>query len=125
MTVHMKYKSNIKCYCGADAVLRSNAVLYNGKQYGNGWAYVCSRFPKCRGSVGTHPDGRPLGTIADDDTKEWRKKAHAVVDPLWKSGKYKRGVVYAKLSKEFGKQVHIGEATVEDCKKIVNAIERV
>lgn len=111
-------KKEVFCFCGSTASLKSNSLLY-GKEYGNGKAWICDKFPVCRGSVGTHPDGAPLGTIANEETKEWRMKAHAVIDPLWKSGMYRRRIVYGKLSKALGKQIHIGESDKETCQKII------
>lgn len=109
----------VTCFCGSSASLRSNALIYAGKEYGNGKAWICDRFPECRGSVGTHPDGRPLGTIPDVETKKLRMEVHAVIDPLWKLGKMKRGHVYARLSKAIGRTYHTGETTAEDCRKIL------
>jgi hypothetical protein len=107
------------CYCGSQSSLQSNSLIYNGKEYGNGKVWLCDRFPACRGSVGTHPDGRPLGTIPDAETKKLRMEVHALIDPVWKSGKLKRGQVYARLSKAIGKTYHTGETTVDDCRKIL------
>lgn len=110
------------CYCGSTTSLRSNSLLYNGKEYGNGKAWICERFPACRGSVGTHPNGQPLGTIPDAETKKLRMDVHALIDPIWKSGKLKRGQVYARLSKALGKTYHTGETTAEDCKQLLELI---
>lgn len=113
----------IKCYCGSDASLRDNSLIYAGKSYGNGKAYICNRFPECRGSVGTHPDGKPLGTIPDSETKKLRIQVHALIDPLWKGKKKKRGSVYGWLERIMGiKSPHIGSFTKEDC---LNTIERI
>jgi hypothetical protein len=73
------------CYCGARARLESNAVRY-GRPYGNGLCWICSRWPVCSGYVGAHPDGRPLGTLADATTMRLRQRLHAQVDPLWQVG---------------------------------------
>lgn len=121
------------CHCGSAASLRSNSLIYNGREYGNGLSWICDRFPKCRGSVGTHPDGRPLGTIPDQETKKLRIKVHAVVDPLWKNWEGKkrsrghaRGSVYGWLRRITGKsneQNHIGMYTKEDCIRTLKLIE--
>jgi hypothetical protein len=71
----------VPCYCGSPAHLRDNSLLYNGKSYGNGKAYICDRFPDCRGSVGVHPNGKPLGTIPDEETKKLRRSVHTIIDP--------------------------------------------
>lgn len=112
------------CYCGSSTSLRSNALIYNGREYGNGKIWLCDQFPKCRGSVGTHPDGRPLGTIPDEETKKLRIKVHALIDPLWKDNKKKRGSVYGWLKRIMGREIHLGESSREDCLAIMEAIER-
>jgi hypothetical protein len=115
----------VKCFCGSSASLKSNALIYNGKEYGNGKVWLCDRFPACRGSVGTHPDGRPLGTIPDEETKKLRIKVHALVDPLWKSQGVPRGKVYGYLKRimKSEKEIHMGETTKEDCLKLMETIK--
>jgi len=117
--------ADVRCYCGSTASLRSNALLYAGREYGNGKAWICDHFPKCRGSVGTHPDGRPLGIIPDEETKKLRIKLHDMIDPLWKSGKVKRGSVYGWLKRITGgtKEIHMGETTREDCLRLMELIQ--
>lgn len=122
-------ESEVICYCGSPAKLQSNSVLY-GKEYGNGRAYICTRFPDCRGSVGTHPNGKPLGHIPDEQTKVMRRKLHAIVDPLWqnsgvRSRKKARGSVYGYLQRITGlspKECHIGMMTAEQCLETMKAI---
>lgn len=68
------------------------------------------RCPICCSSVGTHPDGRPLGSIPTREIKGIRQKIHAALDPLWKSKRYKRGELYAIIAKQFDlRQYHTGE----------------
>ena len=111
------------CFCGSSSSLRSNALIYNGREYGNGKIWLCDRFPVCRGSVGTHPDGKPLGTIPDEETKKLRIKVHSVIDPLWRGQKKNRGSVYGWLKRISGKDYHNGEASKEDCLRILELIK--
>jgi hypothetical protein len=128
----MKDTGNVVCYCGSRATLRPNSVIYNGKTFGNGMAYICERFPACRGSVGVHPDGRPLGTIPDQETKKLRMKVHAAIDPIWKnatngrSKKKNRGSVYGWLRRIMGAEhhVHVGEFSKEECLKALDLIAK-
>lgn len=129
----MKDIGTMVCHCGSRAKLESNSKIYGGKTFGNGMAYICERFPKCRGSVGVHPCGRPLGTIPDEETKKLRMKVHAAVDPNWKSatnGRSKsrnRGSVYGWLRRITGmgaKDCHIGMFSKADCLKALDAIEK-
>lgn len=120
----------VRCHCGSTASLRSNALLYNGKEYGNGKAWICNRFPECRGSVGTHPDGRPLGTIPDEETKKFRMQLHAMIDPLWKnqtdgSKSRNRGLVYGWLQRITGlssKECHIAMFDAAKCREVIELI---
>lgn len=117
--------NEVKCHCGSTASLRSNSLIYNGKEYGNGKAWICDRFPECRGSIGTHPDGRPLGTIPDEETKKLRIQVHALMDPLWKSKKIKRNSMYYKLGKALRKQAfHTGECNAEECRAVLELIPK-
>lgn len=127
MTKEPNKDFRVACFCGSTASIRSNAIIYNGREYGNGKAWICDRFPDCRGSVGTHPDGKPLGTIPDAETKKLRIQVHAVIDPIWKGqSKKKRGSVYGWLKRITGsqKEIHIGETTKEDCLRLLELIEQ-
>lgn len=67
----------------------------------------------CGGYVGCHhktsKPTRPLGVIATPEILNARKKIHALLDPLWKSGKIKRGQAYAHVSKRLGYTYHNGD----------------
>lgn len=120
----------VTCFCGSSAHLRDNSLLYNGKSYGNGKAYICDRFPDCRGSVGVHPNGKPLGNIPDEQTKVMRRKLHAIVDPLWQNHPYHnrrkaRGSVYGYLRRLLNmtaEECHIGNFDAETCLRAMKAI---
>lgn len=79
--------------------------------------YLCR---KCDAYVGCHQNTRkPLGTMANRELREWRMKTHAVIDPLWRSGKMTRRHMYKTLNNTFNKEIHIGESDIETCKKII------
>jgi len=67
----------------------------------------------CGNYVGCHHKTkqrtRPLGCIATPEILEARKKIHALLDPLWKSGKAKRGYLYGTISNKLGYTYHNGE----------------
>lgn len=60
--------------------------------------------------------------MANKELRQWRQKAHAIVDPLWKRRHYKRHTVYKRLSEAFGEPVHIGESNIERCKEIIQNV---
>ena len=113
------------CFCGSPAVYHGDTIeYYNGKDYGPRW--ICSRFPVCRGSVGAHPDGKPLGSIADPETKKARMQVHALIDPIWKnesSGRArrrKRASVYRWLARLLNiREYHTGNLTAQQCRELV------
>lgn len=77
----------------------------------------------CDNYVGCHHKTdnptRPLGVIATKDILEARKRIHALLDPLWKSGKIKRGQAYAYVSKQLGYTYHNGEIrSIDEARKI-------
>jgi hypothetical protein len=131
MKDEMKDTGNVVCHCGSPAHLRPNELLYGGRSYGNGYAYICDRFPVCRGSVGVHPNGKPLGTIPTEETKMLRRQLHARIDPLWRNqarGKKKaRGSVYGWLQKIMNLSpldCHVGKFDADMCKRALKEIDR-
>lgn len=108
----------MKCpYCGKPAEWVENKAIY-GKNYGK--SYMCYYCKPCNAYVGCHNNTRkPLGIMANSETREWRKKAHANFDPLWKRKGGNRDRAYHLLKKHFGKEIHIGESDIETCKQII------
>lgn len=104
-------------YCNQPARWVDNAEIY-GKRYGSSYmAWWCQ---PCDAYVGCHKNTkRPLGTMADKDTRGARMKAHGAFDPIWKSRELSRSAAYRWLNQQLGREVHIGEATVEQCNEIV------
>ena len=111
-------------YCQNIAELTSSAIVYNGRDYGpiylckcvDGWAYV-----------GCHKGTtEPLGRLADRELREWKKKAHAAFDPLWKYCGMPRNEAYQWLADKLSiprDQCHIGMFNIEMCQKVVAACE--
>lgn len=87
--------------------------------------YGCSKFPKCRAAHGAHPDGRPLGTPGNTETKNARIKAHNVFDQLWvnypkrKTGRKRAYFVLAELMGMTVEECHFGSFSVEQCEKAI------
>lgn len=86
--------------------------------------YMC---PKCGKFVGCHPGTkRPLGCIPTEAIKEARKRIHAKMDPLWKSGKITRPQLYRLISKKLGYTYHNGETkTVIECMKVWDIVDEI
>lgn len=104
-------------YCKQPAVWCENSVIYNGRNYGK--SYMCYYCRPCDAYVGCHNNSRrPLGTMANKETREWRKKAHAAIDPIWQRKMMTRTKLY-ELKKHFGHEVHIGESDAAQCRAII------
>lgn len=86
--------------------------------------YEC---PKCGNYVGCHgTTTRPLGCIPSEEIKIMRKRIHALLDPIWKSGKISRGKMYSAISKRLGYTYHTGETkTIQECLKIYDIITEI
>ena len=111
----------MKCpYCTKEATWVENKVIYGRNYVKSYMAWWCG---DCRAYVGCHQNTKkPLGTMANAELRQWRRNTHTVIDPLWKSGKYKRSNVYRMLSDAFHQEIHIGEADVEGCKAIIETV---
>src|SRR5262245_42894115 len=89
--------------------------------------YGCSQYPSCTAAHGAHPDGKPLGTAADKETKQARIVAHAAFDDLWRSGKMSRRAAYRELQRVMGMkeaEAHIGKFTKGQCEELVRRLEQ-
>lgn len=80
--------------------------------------YVC---PTCGNYVGTHADGRPLGTIPTPELRKWRNEVHRIIDEYWLPNNVaKRKELYADLSEFLGRRYHTAELnTIAECKKVI------
>jgi ssDNA-binding Zn-finger/Zn-ribbon topoisomerase 1 len=106
--------------CGSGAKLVNSKIIY-GKSYGLMW--ICNNYPDCDCYVGCHKGtATPLGELANADIREWRKKVHAKLDPLWKNKKYNRNELYEELGIKFKNPFHVGDLNVEQCKKAIKFI---
>ena len=110
-------KPKICPYCNQEAIWCENKEIY-GKNYGN--SYMCWLCKPCGAYVGCHQNSkRALGTLANKELREWRKKVHARIDPMWRDGSIKRKEMYKTLSRLTNKEFHVGEADIEMCKKVL------
>ena len=106
-------------YCKKEAKWCENKEIY-GRNFGK--SFMCHYCKDCDAYVGCHNNTRrPLGTMANKELREWRVKAHAVIDPLWKEGGIPRKEVYALLKEKLGRAIHIGESDIETCKEIIKS----
>lgn len=119
------------CACNADVMCRltSGAEVYPHRP--DLHVVPMWKCDGCKGSVGTHHKRKgdplsPLGVIATPELRDARQRLHGLIDPLWRSGRFKRGQLYARISLELGREYHTGELrSLEDARvvwRIVKAI---
>ena len=116
--------SPILCpYCSKPAEFVDSAEIYHGRSYG--MLYLCR---PCDAYVGCHPDGSPLGVLANKELRTWRKNAHACFDHFWKNEKpMSRSDAYTWLAEQMGiesKDGHIGMFNVDQCRKVIEVCNR-
>lgn len=114
-----------KCKSKVNARLTNGAEVYPHRKDLHSLKFW--RCDDCDNFVGCHKQGsgkKPLGIIASQDIKDWRKKIHAKLDPLWQSKKYSRKRVYQLLSDKLGYDYHTANLrTVEECKRVINLVD--
>lgn len=112
-------------YCGKDAPLITGRQVYPHRPdlYGKKF-YRCV---PCDALVGCHPGTESaLGRLANPELRKAKMAAHAAFDPLWKSGKHKRGQMYGWLANQLGiekKDCHIGMFDVDLCMRVVTVCQ--
>lgn len=65
---------------------------------------ACGNFVGCHHK--TNARTAPLGCIPTPEIKNARKQIHALLDPIWKSGKMPRAQLYARISEQIGRSYH-------------------
>jgi len=78
---------------------------------------------QCNYAVTCHNFGkRPVGTMADAETRLMRNEVHKKLDKVWINKEMSRTKMYRLLSEKFGREIHIGEADIEMCKKLLEVV---
>jgi hypothetical protein len=108
--------------CSGDVILVDSIIIY-GKSYGN--IYYCL---KCGNYVGVHKEtDKPLGLIADENTRKARIKAHGVFDNFFKSKIVTRKNSYKilqALMNMSADDAHISRFDTQQCGELVSQIKR-
>ena len=116
------------CGCSSDV----NARLTDGEEiYPHRRDLASLPFWKCDACgnfVGCHHKTKqrtaPLGCIPTPEIKEARSHIHRILDPLWKSGRFKRRELYSIIANSLGiKEYHTAELrSVEQARDAYRAI---
>lgn len=115
-------------YCHRPAQLVDGDFLYPDR-HDLHWKRLWDCRP-CDAYVGTHaPNPRmgytgvePLGRLSNASLRAAKSRAHAVFDPLWRSGRMTRKQAYAWLAEQLGitvEECHIGDLDEAMCRRVV------
>ena len=82
----------------------------------------------CENYVGCHHKTRnrtePLGCIPTPEIRKARRKIHAVVDPLWRTGPWSRRYLYAEIGERLGRKYHTANIrSVEEAMQVLSVAE--
>lgn len=115
--------NNPDCHCGAPMRLKETSKFKTKdglpKKF---WA--CTRYPECKGTVGAHPDGSPLGFPADNETKRLRHELHEILNRFWNYNvPEQRQEMYAFLARET-KSGHIGQMNKEELLELKRKLQK-
>jgi hypothetical protein len=110
------------CECEVDARLADGAEIYPHRKYLAALPFW--RCDTCRNFVGCHhktkEPTKPLGVIPTPEIKAARQHIHRILDPIWKSGRVRRGTVYARIANHMGwNEYHTAELrSLADARKV-------
>ena len=81
----------------------------------------------CGNYVGCHHKTKnrtaPLGCIPTPELKRARNFIHALLDPIWQSGKQGRSQLYAEISKRVGWKYHTAKIrNIEEARKVYKIV---
>lgn len=126
----MDRKTIYCCGCQADVF----AVLITGKEAYPHRKDLHSlpfwRCPTCLNFVGCHhktaKPTEPLGVISTPELKKAKILIHALADPLWKSGKIKRGHLYSRIKDTIGYNYHTANIkSLDEARKVYRAVREI
>ena len=112
--------------CQAQARLTDSRAVH-GRSFGLLW--LCTNWPQCQRYVGVHKGTTvPLGALADRPTRLARARAHARLDPLWRTGRVDRSTVYRALGDVMGwptAKAHIAMLDRAECAAVVAQVDAI
>lgn len=85
---------------------------------------TCGNYVGCHHK--TNNPTNPLGNIPTPEIRNARREIHKVLDPLWKSGRIKRGVLYAKITERVGWKYHTSKIkSVDEARTVYLAVQEI
>lgn len=114
-------------YCQNRSILVPESEIYS-KSYTGKKYWLCK---PCNAYVGTHATGYlrdyPLGSLANSSLRNYRKKAHTLLDEFWKKRHFNRSEMYIWLQATMNlsaDKAHIGEMDETQCMDLINHLNK-
>lgn len=118
------------CACGEDveARLTDGSEIYPHRTDLHSLPFW--KHDKCGNFVGCHHKTKnrtaPLGCIPSAEIKEARKHIHALLDPLWQSGKIGRKQIYDLIAKQVGWKYHTAKIrTIDEARTVYRVVKEI
>ena len=118
------------CACGKDvsARLTDGSEIYPHRP--DLYALPFWRCDGCGNYVGCHHKTNnrtaPLGCIPTPEIKNARNHIHALLDPIWQSGKMGRKQIYAAISERVGWKYHTAKIrSIEEAREIYRIVRKI
>lgn len=115
------------CGCDVDARLTNGAEIYPHRDDLRSLPFwrcdACGNFVGCHHKTKNRTE--PLGCIPTPELKEARKHLHALIDPIWQSGRMGRRELYEAISREVGWNYHTAKTrTIEEARAAYRAAQK-
>ncbi len=112
-------------YCNCSASLVKGCEIYPHRaELAEQFYWIC---PQCKAYSGCHKgQGRPRGTLANEELRQLRRKVHWLFDPMWKNTGIKREDGYVWLARKLNIPLqccHIGLFDVELCQRAIGLLQ--
>ncbi len=83
---------------------------------------VCGNYVGCHHKTGNPTE--PLGNIPTPELRKARGHIHAILDPLWKTKRFKRNEIYQMISDHMGFGYHTAKLrTIDEARKVYRFVK--
>lgn len=95
----------------------------------DGAFYYCNCNGEMKATGARRNNFKPLGILADSETRMFRKIAHKKIEKIIKNSEIKKSTIYKTLTKKIktsrGARLHIGKMQKEECQEILNQLKKI
>lgn len=118
-------RPNVACpYCHCSASLVKGDLIYPHRvDLAEQYYWIC---PQCKAYTGCHKgQGRPRGTLANEELRQLRRNVHLLFDSMWKNAGIKREDGYVWLARKLCIPLylcHIGLFDAEVCLRAIRLL---